>query len=144
MSERKVASGWTQVRWTNAMRADFLDALAETCNVKASAARIGVRPESVYLLRRKEPAFCAAWQRALGLGYQLLETRMVARALDAASEPGLDVELGFRLLTRHGNALRGKVPRTGPPPRRATREETDEAIIRKIEMIERARKAGVA
>lgn len=144
MGKRNTASGWTQVRWTDQLRGDFLDALSETCNVKASAARVGLRAENVYLLRRKEPEFCAAWQAALELGYQLLETRMVARAMDPASEPGLDIELGFRLLTRHGNALKGKAPRTGTPPRRATREETDEAILRKIEMIERARKAGVA
>lgn len=144
MGERNTAFGWTRVRWTEAMRRDFLDALSETCNVAVSAARIGVRTENVYLLRRKEPAFRAAWQEALELGYQLLETRMVGRAMDPASEPDLDVELSFRLLTRHGNALKGKVPRTGALPHRATREETDEAILKKIEMIERARKEGTA
>jgi hypothetical protein len=126
------------------MRAAFLDHLAETCNVRASAAAAGVRMENVYLLRRKEPAFAEQWQGALELGYQLLETRMVGRALDSESEGMLDIELAFRLLTRHGNALNGKVPRTGKPPRTATREETDAAILKKVEMLERARKAGVA
>ncbi|MEI9850614.1 MAG: hypothetical protein WDN24_06855 [Sphingomonas sp.] len=139
-----MATGWTRVRWTRAMREAFLDTLGETCNVTLAATAAGVRKESVYLLRRKEPEFAEQWEKALVLGYQALETRMVGRALDPASEPGLDVELSLRLLTRHGNALKGIVPRTGTPPRRATREETDEAILKKIDMIERARKAGTA
>lgn len=144
MTKRKVATGWTWVRWTKAMREEFLDRLAETCNVQESAAAIGVRKESVYLLRRKEPEFREAWQAALELGYQALETRLIGRAMDKEGDEALDVELSIRLLTRHGNALNGKVPRTGKPPRPATREETDAAILKKIEMIERARKAGVA
>jgi len=144
MSERKVTTGWTRVRWTKAMREGFLDRLAETCNVKESAAAVGVRAENVYLLRRKEAAFREAWQAALELGYQAIETRLIGRALDRAGDDSLDVELSIRLLTRHGNALNGKVPRTGAPPRVATREETDAAILKKIEMIERARAAGVA
>jgi hypothetical protein len=144
MGNRKVASGWTQVRWTRAMRDGFLDRLAETCNVKESAEAIGVRAESVYLLRRKEEPFRAEWKVSLEAGYELLETRLVARALAQDSEDGLDVELAIRLLTRHGNALKGKVPLTGKPPSRATREDTDAAILKKIEMLDRARKAGVA
>ena len=144
MTRRKVVTGWTRVRWSHAMREGFLDRLAETCSVKEAAAAIGVRAESVYLLRRREPAFREAWQAALELGYQAIETRLLGRAMDQAGDESLDVELSIRLLTRHGDALNGKVPRTGSPPRPATREETDAAILRKIEMIERARQPGVA
>ncbi|MCW3834511.1 hypothetical protein ACFQ1E_04420 [Sphingomonas canadensis] len=144
MGERRVTTGWTRVRWTAAMREAFLDTLARECNVTLAAEAAGVRKESAYLLRRKEPAFRDAWQEALALGYQALETRMLARAINPASEPDLDEMLGFRLLTRHGNALNGKVPRTGVLPRAATREETDAAILKKIEMLERARAKGLA
>lgn len=144
MGERNTAFGWTRVRWTEARKEQFLAALSQDCNVRRATEVAGVRPENVYLLRRKDADFCAAWGVALELGYQLLETRLVARAGEPASEPDLDVELAIRLLTRHGNAMAGKASRTGKAPMRATREETDAAILKKIDAIEKARDAGLA
>ncbi|RYD63816.1 MAG: hypothetical protein EOP58_10740, partial [Sphingomonadales bacterium] len=65
------------VRWTAKMRASFLDHLAATCNVKASAEFIGVDPVSVYALRRRDARFTEAWGEALALGYEMLETLLV-------------------------------------------------------------------
>jgi hypothetical protein len=87
----------------------------------------------------------------------VLETRLVGLALapmlpdearprtfDNGPHGRIDTDLGLRMLTQHRGAMAGKVRGGGPPLKQATREETDEAILKKIEMIERARKAGAA
>ncbi|OYY70025.1 MAG: hypothetical protein B7Y47_11065 [Sphingomonas sp. 28-63-12] len=61
-------TGRKWVRWTAKKKAAFLDHLAATCNVKESAAVIGVDPGSVYALRRHDLAFSAAWLDALEAG----------------------------------------------------------------------------
>ena len=152
---RRVARGWKRVRWTAQMRETFFDTLAETCNIMASAEAAGVKSQSVYELRRKDAAFAEAWREALVCGYEVLETRLVGLAIELATIGGvpeldngphgrIDTDLALRMLTQHRNALAGKVRGGAPPLKHATREETDAAILKKIEMIERARKAGVA
>lgn len=152
---RKVARGFRRVRWTQGMRETFLDALAETCNIMAAAQAAGVRSQSVYELKRKDAAFAEGWRHALACGYDVLETRLVGLAIQLATEGGprefdngphgrIDTDLGLRMLTQHRGAMAGKARGGGPALKHATREETDEAILKKIEMIERARKAGVA
>lgn len=157
---RRVARGFKRVRWTQAKREAFLNALAETCNIMASAEAAGVKSQNVYELKRKDEAFAEQWRHALACGYEVLETRLVGlaltplgadqaakggpRALDNGPHGRIDTDLALRMLTQHRGAMAGKVRGGGAAPRRATREETDEAILRKIEMIERARKAGVA
>ena len=157
---RKVPCGFRRVRWTGEMRETFLNTLAETCNIMASAEAAGVKSQSVYELRRKDAGFAEAWREALVCGYEVLETRLVGLAITLATVGGqsengppeldngphgrIDTDLALRMLTQHRGALAGKVRGGGPPLKHATREETDAAILKKIEMIERARKAGVA
>lgn len=62
-------------------RAQFLDALAETCNVRHSAARTGISASSVYKAYRRDPAFAAQWMEALAEGYVRLEEKLLAHAL---------------------------------------------------------------
>lgn len=142
------------VRWTKTMRETFLDHLAATCNVREAAAVIGVIPGSVYSLRRREPKFAAAWEEALALGYQMLETRVVGHVLAGGTrrDPlgcgvdsilgAIDFESALRLLVAHRNAP-GK-PRThGRGPQFATRDETDTMLLKRLKAIElrRAREA---
>jgi hypothetical protein len=56
----------------------------------------------------------------------------------------VDVDTGLRLLAAHRNALNGKAPRGGPRPQRATREETDAAILKKLNAIARQREQAAA
>lgn len=142
-------TGRKWVRWTRRMKAEFLDELAATCNVAASAAAIGVSATSVYALRRRDDAFADAWQEALAQGYQMLETQLVGHALTGGGagegqrlatgdpdRPGLDVELALKLLNDHrGQALRGR-PVGGPRPKVASRAETNVAIMKKLKAIE--------
>lgn len=51
------------------IRARFLDHLAETANVSASARAAGVASSAVYAERRRSPAFRDAWALALAEGY---------------------------------------------------------------------------
>ncbi len=152
MGDRRVTSGWKRVRWTRAMRETFFNTLAETCNITASAEAAGVKSQSVYELKRKDESFAEEWRAALTCGYEVLETRLVGLALDAnegctidnGPHGSIDTDLALRMLTQHRNALGGRARGGGSPIRRATREETDEAILKKIEMMERARRAGAA
>ncbi|MFL9839962.1 hypothetical protein ABS767_03205 [Sphingomonas sp. ST-64] len=143
-----------RVRWTKAMREAFLDHLAATCNVKESAAVIGVIAGSVYRLRRRDPHFAAAWEEALALGYQMLETRVIGHVLAGGTrhEPlgcdadgnlgGIDFESALRLLVAHRN-VPGKPRGRGAGPQYAAREETDAMLLKQLKLIEarRVRKA---
>ncbi|MBX3563100.1 MAG: hypothetical protein KF730_00850 [Sphingomonas sp.] len=133
------------VRWTAKMRERFLDHLAATCNVKASAEFIGVDPVSVYALRRREPKFADAWGEALALGYEMLETLLVGHALsgddsdvlNCGAEPRsgpVRVDLALRLLSMHRNA-EGKPTRGGPKRQFAAPEETDAVLMKKLAAI---------
>lgn len=57
----------------------FLDMLAETSNVSASARKAGISTSRAYKVRRAEPDFRAAWQEALLEGYEHLELETLER-----------------------------------------------------------------
>jgi hypothetical protein len=66
--------------WTEEQRALFLDTLAATCNVDASAAAAGHEPRSAKGLRRRDAGFAAAWDDALDTGYAVLEAMVLENA----------------------------------------------------------------
>lgn len=138
------------VRWNAAMKRDFLDHLAATCNVTEAARTIGVCPASIYTLRRRDERFAAEWERALALGYQMLETQLVGHVLARdesndltnglpAKTGAIFVENALRLLTVHRAAMQGtaKAPRGGRPYRVVSQEETDAALMKSIAKTER-------
>lgn len=61
---------------------EFLNALAETSNVLASAARAGVSHRKVYDTRRRSSTFAAKWQSALYEGYCNLEMEILGHLRD--------------------------------------------------------------
>ena len=67
------------------IRSLFLDHLAQTANVAASARAAGVTSSAVYAERRRTPAFRDAWALALAEGYARLETDLLAEALQTPS-----------------------------------------------------------
>lgn len=121
--------------------------LAGSCNVRESAAAAGVAPVNIYELRRKDARFAAEWHEALLAGYQLLETELVGYALTggnaaqdiAGAARRIDVDIALKLLSQHRNALLGQ-RRPKPLTKRATSEETDRAILKKLDALDRARK----
>lgn len=125
----------------------FLEHLAATCNVTASAEAAGVVPGTVYAQRMKNPAFREAWAAALEQGYARLETALLERALKGADAPkvrgdkdpsagsgqgdALDAMAAMQLLREHKRGLAGIAkPTRTPAPARI--EDASKELIRKL------------
>ena len=74
---RKAAKGG----WTPAKRAAFLEHLAATCNVAASARAVGMAPRGAHALKARDAVFAADWAAAIEAAYETLEARLLAYAL---------------------------------------------------------------
>ena len=85
---RKAAKGG----WTPAKRAAFLEHLAATCNIAASARAVGMAPRGAHALKARDAVFAADWAGAIEAAYETLEVRLLAYL------PGID------LLTRYPGA----------------------------------------
>jgi len=81
------AGGRLQVRkaarggWTPAKRAAFLEHLAATCNIAASARAVGMAPRGAHALKKRDAVFAADWAGAIEAAYETLEARLLAYAL---------------------------------------------------------------
>ena len=82
-------------------RTCFLEALAETSNVTASAARASVDARTVYKTRRDDAGFAAKWLAALREGYDNLEIELLGYLRDPAPGRKMDVTAALRLLAAH-------------------------------------------
>ena len=76
---RKAAKGG----WTPAKRAAFLEHLAATCNIAASARAVGMAPRGAHALKARDAVFAADWAAAIEAAYETLEARLLAYALGA-------------------------------------------------------------
>lgn len=125
---RRRSTGW---------QASFLEALAETSNVSASAIRANVPLRTVYTVKRRDSAFAARWLEALHEGYDQLEMELLGHLRDPHPERKMDVAAALRLLTAH----RETVER-----RRVLAEEDDEqAVLESIDQfIEDMRQRRIA
>jgi len=162
------AGGRLQVRnaakggWTPAKRAAFLEHLAATCNIAASARAVGMAPRGAHALKARDAVFAADWAAAIEAAYETLEARLLAYALgevegeaEAESEAEADGDaeaelrgahfdprvavqaLGFR---RRDAAAGGR----GPSCKRATIAEVEAALVAKLDAIARRGQAGAA
>lgn len=163
---RKAAKGG----WTPAKRVAFLEHLAATCNVAASARAVGMAPRGAHALKARDAVFAADWAGAIEAAYETLEARLLAYALgDAGREPeaesdadseggadgvaGGDAEAAPRgahfdprvavqaLGFRRRDAGAGG---RGPSCKRATIAEVEAALVAKLEAIARRGQAGSA
>lgn len=146
--------------WPIETRAAFLDHLAATCNVRASAKAAGVLAVTAYKMRRRDPEFAEAWQNALETGYVALETLLVARAIEALEIPvgetpigddgcgpdvkAMDPEIALRVLGQHKRSVKASFKKGGPPLQRATEEEACTMILTKLEILRARIDAGEA
>jgi hypothetical protein len=131
----------------------FLEALAESCHVRASAAVAGFAPSAAYKLRRRDPSFAEAWQAALESGYARLEMALIERAIqtievahddnpDAIPVVGtMTVAQAIDLMNKHRASIEGgRAKRVRLNARnRPTAEETDAEILRRIAILEQQR-----
>jgi hypothetical protein len=94
----------------------FLEHLAQTANVSASARVAGVTTKPVYDLRKKSNEFCAKWLVSLAEGYVRLEANLLAEALSPPAgnmkdstlkQKQMKTRIGMSLLAAHRNTVRG-------------------------------------
>ncbi|EIZ78281.1 hypothetical protein WSK_3163 [Novosphingobium sp. Rr 2-17] len=94
-------------------RKAFLNALAATSNVTASAKAAEITTSRAYEARRVDPRFYRQWQEALCEGYDHLELSLLQRLREGEvkSAPGVkrgvrvfDNAIAFRLLVAHREA----------------------------------------
>lgn len=155
--ERKLQRRKPQQRgWTARKRAIFLDHLAATCNVTASAKAAGLHWSGAYALRRRDPEFAAQWKAALAAGYDRLEAMLIERASgtgplpesgeDAPPPPdarAMDPQLAMHLLKLHRSSVRGQ-PRSGGTLHRASREEMIRKLMQLLSALKRRRAVRAA
>jgi hypothetical protein len=101
-------------------RIAFFEALVETSNVTASAARAGVPLRTVYKTRRNDAGFAAKWRAALHEGYDNLEVELLGHLRAADPERKMDVASALRLLIAHRETVARE---------RALREDDDEQAV---------------
>lgn len=134
-------------RWSDEAEELFLDHLAATANVSASAKACGFSAEAVYCRRRKDGAFLQRWDVALAQGYAHMEALLVQRSIEAlegfAPDPDtpivirdMTVKDALMLLGHHRRQVEGG-PRSKRWARPKSFEECRESILRKVEAIER-------
>lgn len=100
----------------------FMQVLTDTCNVMEAARAVGKSTAIIYRWRQKDPAFRAAWDKALEEGYAALEMELLRRARfgqdvteyrtgeDGAEVPVKRVHsycnrLGMQLLAQHAKTV---------------------------------------
>ena len=125
MADAALQGGGGAVRPFDARaRKQFLDHLALTANVAASARRAGVTSQTAYAYRRRHADFASQWQAALSEGFGKLEQDLLAEALTAVSGKISDATLKGRaqkhrlalaLLSHHRATVRG-LPKPLPLP----------------------------
>lgn len=77
--------GSVSSRFDAAARRVFLEHLAATANVSASARKAGIPASRAYQLRRKNEGFRGEWAEALAEGFARLEMDLLAEALTNAN-----------------------------------------------------------
>ncbi|HEV7233346.1 MAG TPA: hypothetical protein VGN36_03800 [Sphingorhabdus sp.] len=147
MTKRK-ASEPNSGKLNAATRKRFLDHLAQTANVTASARVAGTSRDAVYAERRRLADFSSEWAVALAEGYVRLETDLLADALRPASSKTSDAMLKAKaqkqrlqlgLLAAHRGAVKGGAV---PPPIRAAKPDLPalkaQLILKLTQMRDRA------
>lgn len=142
---------------TDDRKARFLAGLVETCHVGRAAMLAGKNSGSIfYELRRRDAEFAEQWDEAIATATARIEAGLIARALASVEKrwetrgPGeaepiepLDFHEVMQLLKYYRTAAAGG-HRNGPKRRYATREETDAALLERLDVLEARVKARQA
>jgi hypothetical protein len=106
-------------------RKTFIEALAETSNVSAAAARANVPTRTAYKLRREDRDFAAKWLAALHEGYDNLELEVLRHLRNPDSGRKMDVTAALRLLAAHRDTVERH--------RALTEEEDEQATVEALD-----------
>lgn len=126
----------------------FLDHLAESSNVTASAKVAEVTPSVAYLHRRQDAEFARKWLFALYEGYLHLEMEVLRRLRDGDLQTDTKEKYDFANAIRLLNAHRDNAARAQAEQRNVSAAEVRASIDRKVEAIraqiqrEKRRQAG--
>jgi hypothetical protein len=142
-------------RWSEEAETLFLDQLAATCNVTLAGEACGFTHAALYRRRRTDSAFMQRWDAALAQGYAHLESLLIRRACDALEGvapdpaaaviiPEVTVRDALTILGHHHRAIAGRPRSRREWARRRPFGEARDSILRKLEAIERARRAAQA
>jgi hypothetical protein len=140
--------------WTKAKRAAFLDMLAATCNVKASAQHVGMHPVGAYRLRRRDPQFADLWRAAILTGYDRLEEMLLAHAGAGVNDVAIgeteiepapfDPKMAMELLRQHRPTVEGRRKRPTGRLERTDRATAEAALLKKLDALARRLRAEEA
>lgn len=131
-------------RWTDEAEARFLDCLAASANVTASAEAAGFSREAIYRRRRHDSAFAERWQAALEQGYARIEMLLVQRASDALEGfapdpdtpiPEMTVRDAVTIFQLHRASVKGDGRAPGWRARPRSLDEMRASILAKLEAI---------
>ncbi len=145
--------GWTRLR-----RRAFLRALSETGRVKDACERVGISDTSVYRLRQRSAVFARDFAAALERSAPMIEQVAWERAVEGWEEPVvvrgevvgtrrcyseslLRMLLGEAQKTRRTEAAGEARAAAARGVRRATPEETDAALKKQLDALERRLRA---
>lgn len=128
--------------WTVALRAQFLDVLAATCNITTACRAVGKSADSARALKKRDGEFAMLWAEAYAAGRERLEEELVACALgqvpsgynptDERAEPApmpFNPELALKVLALQ-NGTHHKRRRAGRPP---AQTDVDQALLKRLE-----------
>ena len=113
----------------------FLDHLAQSSNVTASAKVAGVIPSLAYLHRRQDAQFARAWLFALYEGYLHLEMEVLRRLREGDFQTDGKEKYDFANAIRLLGAHRDTAARAQAEQRNVSAAEVRASIDRKVEAI---------
>jgi hypothetical protein len=131
-------------RWSDEAEALFLDQLAASCNVTASAQGAGFTPAAVYKRRRRDPGFAQRWEAALQQGYARLEALLVQRAIEALEGfapdpetplPDMTVADARAILSQHRAMVQGAQRSRRQWARPRSLDDMRDSILAKLEAL---------
>ena len=96
----------------------FLELLAQTSNIAASARTANVPLSTVYRMRRNDREFAAKWEHALYEGYTSLEMELLGYLRSPEADRKMDVANALRLLTAHRETVAREKARRGKRDRK--------------------------
>lgn len=129
--------------WTEKRQKLFLEQLARTCNITGTLAMLGMSRAGFYHLRKRDAGFREALGDALAMGYQQVEANLLAHALacngeeddgagGAVAPRAFDPDLALRVLQFRDKQGRDQRKGGGPPVKRATEREIEDALVDKL------------
>lgn len=148
---KRIQIARAQVRqWSPRIETRFLEALAATCNVKASCSEVGMTPSSAYRHRKRWPGFARRWDDTLDAGFVHIEMGLIDAAGvflageddigDPGAMTGMTVAYAIELLEMRERAAKAKVTnrrKRGWWRREPDIEQVRAEILRKVDAIER-------